>query len=165
MNSTNKYLGGIEAVREFMIPSGQTINESPMISSDKDVYLRSRLILEEVTEFIFAALGKTEEASPVLAHLGYAMTHLMDIANKGVAIKEVDMQEMFDAVIDIEVINLGTALTFGFPVEDGFKEVHRSNMSKILPDGTCLRDDNGKILKPEGYSPPDLKTVLLSHLK
>ena len=54
---------------------------------------------------------------------------------------------------------------FGFPVEEGFAEVHRSNMTKVLEDGTCLLRDDGKIIKPEGYSPPDLKSILNNNQK
>ena len=42
----------------------------------------------------------------------------------------------------------------------GFREVHRSNMAKVGPGGKVLRREDGKILKPEGWTPPDLKGVL-----
>lgn len=37
-----------------------------------------------------------------------------------------------------------------------FREVHRSNMSKVNPDGTIRKAGNGKILKGKNYSLADL---------
>lgn len=37
-----------------------------------------------------------------------------------------------------------------------FKEVHRSNMAKLGPDGKPLRREDGKVIKPEGWTKPDI---------
>ena len=38
-----------------------------------------------------------------------------------------------------------------------FNEIHRSNMTKLEPDGKVRRREDGKILKPETYERPNLK--------
>jgi predicted HAD superfamily Cof-like phosphohydrolase len=44
----------------------------------------------------------------------------------------------------------------GYDIEGAMAEVARSNMSKV--DGGVIRKTpSGKVIKPEGYSPPDLK--------
>jgi predicted HAD superfamily Cof-like phosphohydrolase len=43
--------------------------------------------------------------------------------------------------------------------DDAFNEVHRSNMAKLV-DGKVLRRDDGKVLKPEGWQPPQLAQFL-----
>lgn len=49
----------------------------------------------------------------------------------------------------------------GINIEPVFDEIQRSNMSKIWPDGKVhRRESDGKILKPETYSPADIKKVL-----
>lgn len=67
-----------------------------------------------------------------------------------------------DAIIDSMYILLGTAYEFG--LSDRlvllFDEVHRSNMSKIGPDGKAIFREDGKILKPETYSPPKLQPII-----
>ncbi|MDB5177549.1 MAG: hypothetical protein JWN75_1217 [Candidatus Saccharibacteria bacterium] len=40
--------------------------------------------------------------------------------------------------------------------EDAFREVHRSNMSKLGPDGKPVTDGAGRVVKGPGYSRPDL---------
>lgn len=40
-------------------------------------------------------------------------------------------------------------------------EVQRSNMSKVGPDGVKFRED-GKVLKPVTYFPPDLFSILVN---
>ena len=44
--------------------------------------------------------------------------------------------------------------------EELFAEVHRSNMSKLGPDGKPILREDGKILKPEDFSPPDLEPIV-----
>jgi predicted HAD superfamily Cof-like phosphohydrolase len=40
--------------------------------------------------------------------------------------------------------------------ERAFRAVHYNNMSKVQPDGTVKRREDGKVLKPDGYQPVDL---------
>lgn len=49
------------------------------------------------------------------------------------------------------------------PINAVFAEVHRSNLSKLMPDGSVLRREDGKILKGPNYSPPDIKSILEQH--
>lgn len=46
------------------------------------------------------------------------------------------------------------------PLQAVFDEVHRSNMAKLGPDGTPIRREDGKVLKPAGWTPPDIAGVL-----
>lgn len=72
-----------------------------------------------------------------------------------------DVVAIADALGDIVYVAYGTALTYGIDLDAVLREIHRSNMSKLGPDGRpCLRDD-GKVLKPTTYSPPNIHEVLL----
>lgn len=67
----------------------------------------------------------------------------------------------FDAVLDLIVVLIGYGLSRGWPMNDGWAEVMRSNMAKIDPrTGAVRRREDGKILKPEGWTPPDLASLL-----
>ena len=79
-----------------------------------------------------------------------------------VAETENDLVEVADALADIVYIACGTAVSYGIPLDTIFKEVHRSNMTKLV-DGKVLRRDDGKIQKPEGWTAPDIKTILNTH--
>lgn len=69
-----------------------------------------------------------------------------------------------DAVMDLIVVLIGYGLSQGWPMEKLWNEVIRSNMAKIDPDtGTVRKRADGKILKPDGWTPPDLMTVMTKH--
>ena len=57
---------------------------------------------------------------------------------------------------DLLYVVYGTAEELGIPLQEVFKVVHSSNMSKVWDDGTVHYNEKGKVLKPDTYSPPDL---------
>lgn len=73
-----------------------------------------------------------------------------------------DLIEAADALADLLYVVYGAALEWGIPVDDVLKEVHRSNMTKVWPDGTVHRREDGKILKPPTYSRANIHEVLLT---
>lgn len=84
------------------------------------------------------------------------------------ALTDADPVATYDAAIDIMYVTLGMLVEMGMDVEPGFAEVHRSNLSKLGPDGApiiSMGEDvdgypAGKVLKGPDYSPPDLARVL-----
>jgi predicted HAD superfamily Cof-like phosphohydrolase len=73
------------------------------------------------------------------------------------AIEKNDRVEMLDALIDIMVVTVGAIHSLGADGEGAWKEVIRSNMSKVdLATGKILKREDGKVLKPATYSPPNL---------
>jgi predicted HAD superfamily Cof-like phosphohydrolase len=70
-----------------------------------------------------------------------------------------DLENVAKELADIIYIVCGTAASYGIPLDRVFNEVHRSNMEKLV-DGKVVRRDDGKILKPEGWTAPDIKSVL-----
>jgi hypothetical protein len=71
--------------------------------------------------------------------------------------------EVLDGIVDQLYVLLGTIHTYGFSYEQitgAFARVHANNMTKVQPDGTVLRNVEGKIIKPEGFEPVDLSQVL-----
>jgi predicted HAD superfamily Cof-like phosphohydrolase len=70
--------------------------------------------------------------------------------------------DVADAICDILYITYGTAHEYG--ISDRlvmlFDEVHKSNMSKMGPDGKPIFRKDGKILKPETYLEPKLRPIL-----
>ena len=70
--------------------------------------------------------------------------------------------EALDAITDILYVLLGTAHAYGLSdkLEAALNEVHRSNMTKVMPDGKVMKREDGKIIKPDTYEPPNLQKVL-----
>ncbi len=69
------------------------------------------------------------------------------------ALEKGDLVEVCDTLADIKYVLDGAALTFGIDLVGCFIEVHKSNMTKV---GGYKRED-GKWVKPETYTPPDLR--------
>jgi len=65
-----------------------------------------------------------------------------------------------DAVCDLIWVLTGFALSKGWKLQDAWDEVTRSNMDKVGPDGKVVRRDDGKILKPEGWTGPQLESFV-----
>ena len=62
-----------------------------------------------------------------------------------------------DALIDILVVTRGAVHSLGVDAEGAWQEVMRSNLAKIDPDtGLVRKREDGKVLKPEGWTPPKL---------
>ena len=57
---------------------------------------------------------------------------------------------------DLLYVVYGTAVSYGIDMDPVFREVHRSNLSKV---GGYKRDD-GKWVKPATYSPARLEPIL-----
>ena len=57
---------------------------------------------------------------------------------------------------DLLYVVYGTAVSYGIDMEPVFREVHRSNLSKV---GGYKRAD-GKWVKPPTYSPADIQPIL-----
>ncbi len=76
-----------------------------------------------------------------------------------------DLVAVADALTDLLYVLLGTFISHGLQdvAEALFAEVHRSNMTKIGPDGRVIYREDGKVLKPPTFEPPDLQQVLRGH--
>ena len=89
--------------------------------------LYKKLIMEEYSEFIEA-----------------------DLANNDV--------ERLDACFDMMWVIIGYMKARGWDCESAWDEGAKSNLSKIDPTtGKVIRREDGKILKPEGWKPPNFK--------
>jgi predicted HAD superfamily Cof-like phosphohydrolase len=72
-----------------------------------------------------------------------------------------DRTEMLDALIDILVVTIGAIHSMGANGEGAWKEVMRTNFAKIDPEtGKVRKREDGKVLKPEGWQPPNLQSFL-----
>jgi predicted HAD superfamily Cof-like phosphohydrolase len=68
--------------------------------------------------------------------------------------------EQLDALIDILVVTIGAIHSAGFDAEGAWKEVMSTNFAKIGEDGKVRKREDGKVLKPVGWNPPNLKPFI-----
>lgn len=120
----------IMQVGEFQKSAKAPIPSVPTLLNESRAKLRLNLLMEEVREFERATM-------------------------------ESDIVGVADALIDQLYIILGTAHEYGLAdrLIMLFDEVHRSNMSKFV-NGEFLQREDGKIIKPQSYFPPNLKRIV-----
>ena len=83
-----------------------------------------------------------------------------------------EVEEVFDAIrsknkadilkelVDVVVVCVGMADTYGWDFDTAFERVHKSNMSKLDDDGRPIRRSDGKVIKSNNYKPPNLSDLV-----
>ena len=122
-------------VKEFMKVFGQEVKKEPEFPDDNTVNARIDLIHEEFDELKQAIYS--DEAR-----------------NEGTLVA------IADALTDILYVTYGMAHSFGIDIDECFRTVHVSNMSKLDEDGKPIYRDDGKVLKGPNYRPPNLKEIM-----
>lgn len=122
----------IEAVEKFHNAFGIENNYQPTPKlPEAECNLRHRLMSEENEEYLEAA-------------------------------KNGDLVEIADALGDQLYILCGTILKHGLQdkIVEVFKEIQRSNMSKLDENGKPIYREDGKVMKSELYFKPNIKSIL-----
>lgn len=73
------------------------------------------------------------------------------------AYKNKDIVEIADACADLKWVIEGLEITLNIPNQKVWDEVANSNMSKVGPSGKIEKREDGKVLKPSTYFPPNIK--------
>lgn len=69
--------------------------------------------------------------------------------------------DQLDALIDILVVTIGAIHSMGANGEGAWNEVMRTNFAKIDEEtGKVRKREDGKVLKPDGWMPPNLLPYL-----
>ena len=69
-------------------------------------------------------------------------------------------ENLLKELADVLYVTYGYALTFGFDLDEAFRRVHASNMSKVDANGYPIVRSDGKIMKGENYREPDLSDLV-----
>jgi len=71
-----------------------------------------------------------------------------------------DIVAIADALADMVYVCIGAAITYGIPFDAVFKEVQRSNMSKLDEHGMPIYRDDGKVMKGPNFTEPNIRSIL-----
>ena len=72
-----------------------------------------------------------------------------------------DRVEQLDALLDFIVVTIGAIHSGGFDGEGAWREVMATNLAKIDREtGKVRKREDGKVLKPVGWTAPDLEPFL-----
>lgn len=69
-------------------------------------------------------------------------------------------EELAKELADLLYVVYGAADAFGIPIDAVFREVHKSNMSKLGTDGKPVRREDGKVMKGPNYKAPDIRRLV-----
>ncbi len=135
-------------VKTFHEAIGVSNGERPFVPADDVVRLRARLITEEFIETMSALFPHNQ------GNLDAIELSLMAIIED--ASVDASLIEFADGLADLEYVCEGAFLAFGIDSGPVHAEVQRANLAKV---GGPVRED-GKHMKPEGWTPPDIDVVL-----
>ena len=149
----------------FLLPSTNCVGYTIFLSNEM---LMGCMMLNRIMNPIVASLLEFNEAFeiPKLEAPGLGPDELIELRIKllteevqeyAEAARSGDLVEVLDALADIGYILAGTIINHGMQgiYDDAFNEVHRSNMAKLV-NGKVIRREDGKVLKLEGWQPPQL---------
>lgn len=128
-----------DAVKQFMEASGQTTE----VLNEEQVELYAGLINEEMFEM-----------NEAWAELNDALDSGNPEAIKGC------LEHLLKEINDLIWVAAGFGFSFGLPLKEGMDQVAETNLAKII-NGEVRRDpETGKVLKPEGWQPPDYSALI-----
>ena len=131
-------------VREFHEAFDIPILDGPNVPAIQRVKLRRRLLREEWEE------------------TDVEFQRIIDRHSRYRSATEVyaDLARLAKELSDVRYVAWGADLEFGIPSDVVDLAVHRSNMSKLGPDGKPIRRHDGKVQKGPGYYEPDIIAAL-----
>jgi predicted HAD superfamily Cof-like phosphohydrolase len=113
-------------------------------------------VLDDQERFM-AACGQTTFEENMNQFFLYIDLIKEELAELEQAVGDQNKTEQLDALLDIMVVCAGALLSRKWDCHGGWAEVVRSNMAKVDPvTGKVIKRADGKILKPEGWTPPQL---------
>ncbi len=94
--------------------------------------------------------------------MGYRINFLFEELQELVdGFEQDNFEEMFDALIDLTYVALGTMWMMGVPAAEGWARVHEANMAKVRCKDAkeSKRGSALDVCKPEGWKAPDLSDL------
>lgn len=141
-------------VETFMKIAGQL--DSDRAFNTRQIALYIGLQLEELGEKLEAC--GFSPASPVVNMLHDTSASFKAGMFDNMVMKA-NREELLDADIDLAWVTIGSALSQGADVQGAAEEVSRANLAKF-PNGIAIRDENGKVVKPAGWTGPNIKSFV-----
>ena len=135
-----KFKTQFDMVEEFHQRAGMLPNNPLFPPTEGVIKRRVELIREEVLN----------ELLPALEALEGEFTEEMQA-------------KILDGLVDAVYVILGTAWELGLPFDVGFELAHVTNIAKIEVPGKPILREDGKILKPEGWQPPNFLHLIAQY--
>jgi predicted HAD superfamily Cof-like phosphohydrolase len=151
-----------ELVREFTREAGQRVPNVPEPMQRRAVKFLVEMVLDELME-LMATVMEPKEAKEVLRDYGEKGRYIFKREYAEEDEEELEkIADQADALVDVYYYMLNAAARHGMNLSRVFKVVHEANMAKRdKKTGKFLKREDGKILKPEGWLPPNVMGEML----
>jgi predicted HAD superfamily Cof-like phosphohydrolase len=133
----------------------------------KMISLYIGLILEETGELMESIKSTAPMDGVAFEMMAQSLHELADLFKKAdfeVEQMIIDRVAFLDAAMDIMVVSCGAGIASGADVDGAANEVMDSNLTKFPLDAegnhTVIKDENGKVQKPESYRKPELERFI-----
>ena len=162
----------VDDVRTFML-AGQPERVSWEVARPTPTPEEAAVLREAGAACVEAARGLRAPGA-TSAGLGGSLL-LEELGETLVAMASEDLIETADGLADLVYVAVWTAVAHGIPLARVWDVVQASNLAKFQRCPTCfgtgcgachrsgrvaVRDAAGKVLKPEGWAPPDVASAL-----
>jgi len=153
----------MEDVRRFHEATDTPSFNKPRVPDRKRIQLRVELLLEEFGE-LMEAMG-VKFIKHWVADDGPEEWNYSEGSDSLTFSEFIDDDWLVDEkkvdLVDLTYVNNGTALEFGIPKDEVWNEIQRSNMTKVdEKTGKVRKRADGKVLKPDSFSPADVKSII-----
>ncbi len=154
----------LREVIKFNVIAGRTMDEF----NPRAIALHTALQLEELGEKLELGLLKGWTAYKLDTDVMTLINALVNMKHLGRLMKAgaldylfeaADPVELLDGDIDVMVVSIGSLMSQGSDIFGAVHAVSGANLAKF-PGGVCIKDKDGKIQKPDGWKPADLKPFL-----
>lgn len=129
-----------EKVEQFMLAGDQDAPLTPTIPDASTAWLRMNMLVSELNEY--------KEAKSACTYAG------LNLGTDRTESQQNALVGMADALADMVYVIYGTAAAYGIDLDNVLDIVHDANMRKLV-DGKVLKNEHGKIQKPENWTPPE----------
>lgn len=157
LNTTTTSCNCQERVNMFTKAVGIDLPNKPKVMTREEVVFLVKMVLSEMQELVDTVTDNSYESLQLMIQcLGvdpskHRTTEMSDIEK---------IAEQSDAMVDAYYYMLNVAGRNGHNLSKVFDEVHKANMAKVDSEtGKCLRREDGKILKPPGWQPPNIVKI------
>ena len=142
MSNIFDYKNIFEKQKDFMVACDQSVGPTSLFEDDEEQnyqewYLWMKLINEEHAELVEAALKYND----------WSIDYTADVA-------------LVSEAIDLIYVTCGLLNNMGVDGQKVFDAIHNANMAKVGEDGKVIKNKDGKVLKPKGWKPANIKEII-----
>lgn len=156
----------VAMVHEFHTAFNYEIPDKPCVLGidtprAKEILVEAAFNMRDTVSFCKGYLASLPNQNAVPQCIQRVALICEELSELFVAMAQENMVECLDACEDLEYVVAGTIVSLGLAPahHTAFRRVHASNMSK-LRDGEVVKDDHGKVVKGDWYTPVDLSDLV-----